>query len=33
MNEKEAGMAYRMHGKDEKCLQNFNCEHLMGRDH
>ena len=32
MNEKEVGMLYRMHGKDEKCVHSFNCEHLIGRD-
>ena len=33
MNEKEVGMLYRMHGKDEKCVHSFNCEHLTERDH
>jgi hypothetical protein len=33
MNEKEVGMLYRMHGKYEKCVHSFNCEHLTGRDH
>jgi hypothetical protein len=26
-------MSYRMHGKDEKCVHSFNCEHLIGRYH
>ena len=33
MNEKEVGISYRMHGKDEKGVNSFNCEHLIGRYH
>jgi hypothetical protein len=27
------GRVYSTHGRDEKCVKNFNCKNLNGKDH